>query len=223
MGDRGNEGDRRVTAVLIDDHPAVLDGIRHWCSTADPPIEVLTAGPDVSVAWMPPGSDADVVVLDLQLQDQGAAFADLARFVDAGKQVVVYTMRDDDQTMLQCLDIGAATFVTKREGKEHLVDAVLAAAAHRPFTPPALAGAISSNTLSSRPQLSVREREVLVEWFQSESKVLVAEKMALSVRTVNTYLDRVRIKYANVGREAGTKASLVARAIQDGLIDVDEL
>lgn len=38
-----------------------------------------------------------------------------------------------------------------------------------------------------------------------------------------SYLDRVRIKYANVGRPARTKASLVARAVQDGLVDVDDL
>jgi hypothetical protein len=31
------------------------------------------------------------------------------------------------------------------------------------------------------------------------------------------------VKYANVGREAPTKAALVARAIQDGLVRADEL
>ena len=39
----------------------------------------------------------------------------------------------------------------------------------------------------------------------------------------NSYIDRVRIKYANTGRPAPTKAALVARAIQDGLIDLDDL
>lgn len=64
---------------------------------------------------------------------------------------------------------------------------------------------------------------MLIEWFQSESKELVAQRLGISVRTVNSYLDRVRIKYANVGRPARTKASLVARAIQDGLVDVGDL
>ncbi|NEB40922.1 helix-turn-helix domain-containing protein [Streptomyces sp. SID14515] len=76
---------------------------------------------------------------------------------------------------------------------------------------------------ADRPQLSTREENVLIEWFQSESKELVAQRLGISVRTVNSYLDRVRIKYANVGRPARTKASLVARAVQDGLVDVDDL
>jgi hypothetical protein len=40
---------------------------------------------------------------------------------------------------------------------------------------------------------------------------------------VNTYLTRVRAKYASAGRAAPTKASLVARALQDGLVTIDEL
>lgn len=86
-----------------------------------------------------------------------------------------------------------------------------------------MAGALGTNVRPDRPQLSTREENVLIEWFQSESKELVAQRLGISVRTVNTYLDRVRIKYANVGRPARTKASLVARAIQDGLVDVDDL
>lgn len=63
---------------------------------------------------------------------------------------------------------------------------------------------------------------MLIEWFQAESKELVAQRLGISVRTVNSYLDRVRIKYANARRPARTKANLMARAIQDGLIDVDD-
>ncbi|SMD25506.1 hypothetical protein [Kibdelosporangium aridum] len=54
-------------------------------------------------------------------------------------------------------------------------------------------------------------------------KEMVADKMGVSTSTVNTYLDRVRIKYANAGRPAATKAALLARAIQDGLIGLVEL
>ena len=75
----------------------------------------------------------------------------------------------------------------------------------------------------SGSMLSEREVEVLTHWFQYESKQLVADHMRITVRTVTTYLDRVRLEYANVGRPAITKATLVARAIQDGLIDLDDL
>jgi hypothetical protein len=41
--------------------------------------------------------------------------------------------------------------------------------------------------------------------------------------TVNTHLGRTRTKYAAVGRTATTKSALLARALQDGIIDLDEL
>ena len=52
---------------------------------------------------------------------------------------------------------------------------------------------------------------------------MVAKELNLTARTANSYIDRVRVKYANVGRAAPSKAALVARAIQDGLISGVEL
>jgi DNA-binding CsgD family transcriptional regulator len=74
-----------------------------------------------------------------------------------------------------------------------------------------------------RPNLPAREEEVLIAWFQTESKDLVAEKLHIAPSTVRTHLQRVRAKYAAVGRPATTKAALVARAIQDGIINLDDL
>ncbi|ANP56444.1 LuxR family transcriptional regulator [Streptomyces griseochromogenes] len=209
--------------VLIDDHPVVLAGIESWVAHADTGVRVVAKGADVSVAVTGAGRDADVVILDLQLGSGVPAYAALRRLVAEHRQVIVYTMQDSPQAALTCLDIGAFTYLTKAEGEEHLLQAVLAAAEGVPYTPPALAGAFGSDTRRERPRLASREIEVLLEWFQSESKAMVAESLGISVRTVNTYLDRVRIKYANAGRPATTKANLVAKAVQDGLISLEEL
>jgi DNA-binding NarL/FixJ family response regulator len=212
-----------TSVVVVDDHPAVIAGVRAWCAAADPPIEVVDSGASVAVAWLQPGDRAEVVVLDLQLDISGPAYSELKRLVDAGRQVVVYTMRDDRDTALTCLDIGAFTYLTKAEGDEHLVAAIHAAATNTPYTPPALSGALGTDTRVNRPKLTQRQVDVLLEWFHCESKEMVAQKLNLTVSTVNGYLDRVRVKYANVGRDAPTKAALVARAIQDGIVSVDEL
>ncbi|RKT88688.1 DNA-binding response regulator, NarL/FixJ family, contains REC and HTH domains [Saccharopolyspora antimicrobica] len=212
-----------ITVVVVDDHPAVVAGVRAWCGLADPPIKVLDSGPAVSVAWLEPGATADVVIFDLQLDVTGPAYGDLKRLVDAGRQVVIYSMRADRETVLTCLDIGAFTYLTKAEGEDHLVAAVQAAAGNTPYLPPSLSGAFGTDDRPHRPRLSPREAEVLLEWFHCESKEMVARRLNLTVHRVNSCLERVRVKYANVGREAPTKAALVARAIQDGLVRADEL
>lgn len=210
------------SVAIVDDHPVVLAGVRAWFAGAG--ITVTAAGPDPRIVWTPEGLEADVVVLDLQLTDRNAVAWDaLTELVAAGRRVVVYTMREDRETALRCLEAGCATLLTKAEGEEHLVAAVRAAAQDLPYVPPALAGAMSANDASDRPQLTEREQEVLLAWFQCESKQLVAARCNLSPRTVEGYIDRVRVRYARAGRPAPTKAALVARALQDGLIQLDDL
>ncbi|GAB3472518.1 response regulator [Actinophytocola sediminis] len=212
-----------LTAVIVDDHPAVRAGVTHWLSRGTPPITVVAEGEDARVAWLADGADADVVILDLHLGGPTPALGDLRRLVEAGRRVVVYSMRPDDGIALQCLELGALCYLTKAEGAVHLVEAVRAAADDRPYTPPALAGALAGDRSERRPTLSSREIEVLVEWFQSESKEFVAHRLGISPSTVNSHLERIRIKYAQIGREASSKVALAARAIQDGLIGVDDL
>lgn len=208
-----------IDVVVIDDHPVVVAGIRHWCAGATPAIAVVAAGPDPSVARTGPGAGARIVILDLQLGSQEPVFDAVRELVDAGRQVIVYSMRDDGASALACLRLGAFTYLHKAEGEAHLVGAIHAAHADLPYVSPSLAGAMGVDRDADRPALSSREVDVLLAWFKCESKQLVAERLRLSPRTVSTYLDRVRIKYANRGRPAPTKAALVARAIQDGLID----
>ncbi|SEQ90164.1 two component transcriptional regulator, LuxR family [Lentzea xinjiangensis] len=210
-----------VTAVVVDDHPVVRAGVEHWLSSAGIPL--VASGEDPGVAWTGPGARAAVVVLDLHLGGVAPELSALRKLVEDGRKVVVYSMRADDEVVLQCLEIGALSYLTKAEGADHLVQAVRAAAAGQSYTPPALAGALAGDRSETRPALSPRETEVLVEWFQSESKEFVAQRLNITLSTVNSHLERIRVKYAAIGRQAPTKAALVARAIQDGLIGLDDL
>ena len=64
---------------------------------------------------------------------------------------------------------------------------------------------------------------MLRTWLLLDSKTAVAGSLGISLGTVNTHLTRIRAKYADLGRPAPTKAGLVARAVQDELISLDEL
>jgi DNA-binding NarL/FixJ family response regulator len=75
----------------------------------------------------------------------------------------------------------------------------------------------------SRAGLSQREIAVLKAWFDCDSKVGAAARLHIALGTINTHLVRIRDKYAKVGRPAPTKAALVARALQDGFVTLDDL
>lgn len=75
----------------------------------------------------------------------------------------------------------------------------------------------------ARPGLSEREVTVLKAWLDCDSKLGVATRLHIALGTVNTHLTRIRDKYSSVGRPAPTKAALVARALQDGIVTLDDL
>ena len=212
-----------VTVVLVDDHPVVHEGMRAWLER-DPEgrIELVAGGADVEVAWTGPGRDADVVLLDLNLHGE-MAMAEVSRFADAGRRVVVYSEHTDDSTVLDVMERGAIAFLAKQEAREHCVATILAAAADRPYVAPLAAGTMASDERPGRPALSEQERTALLLWFQSMSKAGVATRMGIAETTVRQYIQRARIKYANAGRPAATRTQLLARAIQDGLIRADEV
>jgi DNA-binding NarL/FixJ family response regulator len=150
-------------------------------------------------------------------------FAGLDLCVQERHRVIVYSHFSSDKVILTALDRGAVTYLAKSERKDHLIDAIRAAGTDTPYVAPKMAGAMLNDSTVGRPNLAKREKEVLIAWFRTESKELVAEQLGIAPTTVRTHLQRVRTKYAAVGRAATTKAALVARAIQDGIIDVDDL
>ncbi len=87
---------------------------------------------------------------------------------------------------------------------------------------------IGSNdmTPSNGPQpapLSLPERQVLRAWLLSPTEREAARRLGIGPRTLGRYLVRVRAKYALAGRPAPTAAALLARALQDGVVVLDEI
>ncbi|MFD7154251.1 response regulator [Kribbella sp. NPDC059898] len=209
-----------MTVAVVDDHPVVVEGVRTWIAQ-DPRarVRIVSAGADLNAVRRGAGQSADVILLDLELNGELMLGA-LTELVDSGRRVIVFSQHVDEETVRAALDAGASAYVTKQEGPQFLVDAIVETAQDRPAVPPAMAGAMLSD---QRPHLAPQERAALLLWFQSRSKAAVAERMGIRETTVKQYIDRARVKYGQVGRHAASKAALLARAIEDGLIRADDI
>ncbi|OBY29897.1 DNA-binding response regulator [Mycolicibacter kumamotonensis] len=215
-----------IAVAVIDEHDVVHAGIDSWCAQADPPIkvvgsfhssrEMLARYPDIP-------NEIDVVVFDVSIDGDRPAFDALRAMCRAGQRVIVYSQLSTDEVILTCLDMGAVTYLVKTEGQRHLIDAIQAAHSSEPYVGPQMAKALANDRSSGRTNLSEREKEVLITWFQTESKELVGSRLYIAPTTVRTHLQRARAKYAAVGRPAPTKAALLARAIEDGILSLSDL
>ena len=220
------ETQRTVTIAVIDDHDVVHAGIEAWCAQADPPIRLIGnfLNPMAYFAVYPDTpNEVDVVLLDLQIEGAKPDFEALKRLCEAGQRVIVYSHLTADEIVLTCLEIGAVTYLVKSEGKRHLIEAIHAADSTTPYMGPRMAKALLSEGTLGRTKLSEREKEVLIAWFQTENKDLVGKRLYIAPTTVRTHLQRARAKYAAVGRSAPTKSALLARAIEDGILSLNDL
>lgn len=141
---------------------------------------------------------------DLELNSRHPEFSNIERLCDAGHRVLVHSHLVHDEVILTCLDMGASADIAKNEGRAHLVAASCAIADGDGYVGPRMANAMAKDIRHGRPELTPREREVLIAWFQTENKDLVGKRLYLSPSTVNTYLQRIRRRYAAaVPRQAG--------------------
>jgi DNA-binding NarL/FixJ family response regulator len=216
-----------VTVAVIDDHDVVHAGIEAWCAKADPPIILLGGfdSPRDYFAHYPeiPNNDVDVVLFDLQLDGRRPDWETLGRMCQGGQRAIVYSHMFSDEVILTSLELGAVTYLVKSEGGRHLIDAIQAAHSGEPYLGPRMAKALFSDSTTGRIKLSEREKEVLIAWFQTESKELVAKRLYIAPTTVRTHLQRARAKYAAAGRPAPTKSALLARAVEDGILSLKDL
>jgi DNA-binding NarL/FixJ family response regulator len=210
-----------VTVAIIEDHPVVTEGVTSWIQS-DPGQRVRLVQTGRDLAGLQAVPKPDVVILDLELSGE-LVTGQIPGLVSAGYRVVAFSGHSDPAIVMETLDNGAHAYVSKDEGREHLVEAVLAAAADRPYVTRSQARAMLDDQRPARPTLSEQERQALLLWFQGMSKASVGRRMSISENTVRQYISRARAKYAATGRIAPSKDALLARAIEDGVIKPTEI
>lgn len=209
-------GGRPVTVALVDDHELIRDGICAFLARHSAEITVVGSTSNLAELRVSPGWGAAVVLLDLDLGD-GTSVEDNARsLVDAGSAVVVVSVNDNAVAVRRAMRGGATGYVPKSAQSRDLVEAILAAAAGEPYMTRALALALVADDSGDRPDLSAQELRALKLYAGGMPLKQVAARMEVRIGTVKSYVDRVRRKYQEVGREASTKLDLHYRAIEDG-------
>ena len=172
--------DQHVTVAIIEDHPVVTEGVASWIRS-DPEQRVLLVhtARDLTGLRAVPRPAADVIILDLELSGE-LVTAQIPDLVAAGYRVVAFSGHSDPVIVMETLDNGAHAYVSKEEGRDHLVEAVLAAAADRPYMTRSQAKAMLADQRPARPALSEQERQALLLWFQGMSKASVPIETTLS-------------------------------------------
>jgi two-component system response regulator NreC len=207
-----------ITVVLADDHELVREGIR-MVLEAEPDIQVVAQASDAeAAARYVLGHKPTILILDLSMPGK-PSLEMMPQIIEASPEtsVVVVTMQNEPAFAKQALQSGAKGFVVKQSAAAELVAAVRTIVAGEIYINPSLGARMASapDTPSGPPDdLTPREVEVLNLISLGYMNPEIADKLVLSVRTVETHR-------ANIQRKTGltTRAELVAYAIEHGLVD----
>jgi DNA-binding NarL/FixJ family response regulator len=184
-----------------------------------PGIELIGTARSAEELLTGPGQHADVVLLDLSLGDGSNPPDTIRALIDRGIGVAVYSAAADATTVRLAIRAGAAAFVSKTDQMDDLAKAVLATADGSGWISPSLAFMLLTDDAPDRPRLSTQESQALQLYAAGMSMKMVASRMGIAVETAKQYIDRVRRKYREIGREATTKIDLLHRAVEDGYLE----
>ncbi|AWB88592.1 response regulator transcription factor [Salinibacterium hongtaonis] len=206
-----------VRVSVVDDHESVRLGLRSAC---------LEAGFDFIVAAASVGEferelggrENDVVVLDLSLGDGSTVTENVKRVQATGSAVLVHSIADRVVLVREALAAGAAGVIPKSSATQIVMTAVETVARGDVLNNLEWATAIDADSDFAKAQLGRREREILHLYASGLPLKLAAEKLGIGYSTAREYLDRIRLKYVEVGRPAPTKVDLLRRAVEDGIL-----
>jgi DNA-binding NarL/FixJ family response regulator len=218
-----------IRVLIADDHTLVRQGIRMLIE-AQPDLKVVGEASDgAEVVRLARELSPDLVVMDIAMPEMDGLEATRAIKRDQPTvQILVLTMHEGEDYFFKILSAGAAGYVLKRAAASDLIAAVHAVARGEVFLYPAVAKKLVADYLSrvqsaehsaraSYDGLTAREREVLTLVAEGLSNREIAERLTVSLSTVQTH-------YAHIVEKLNlhNRAELVKYAIRHGLIDASE-
>jgi two-component system, NarL family, uhpT operon response regulator UhpA len=206
-----------VRVAVVDDHESVRLGLRAAIQ-AQGFTFIDEAGTVRELVDKLAGRECDVVVLDLSLGD-GSTITDNVKNIQAtGAAVLVHSIADRVAGVREALAAGAAGVIPKSAATSTVMAAIRTVARGDVLNNLEWASAIDADVEFAKAQLGRRERDVLNLYASGLPLRMVADQLGIALSTAREYLDRIRVKYVEVGRPAPTKVDLLRRAVEDGIL-----
>jgi len=193
-----------LRVIIADDHAVVRQGIRTVLEEVDGLEVVAEAGDGDEALALAKEHDPDVVVLDVTMPGKtGLEVAKELRDAGTGVRVLMLSMHDDPEYVLEAVRAGADGYVLKDMPPADLRAAVTAVHEGREYFSGRVTHQLSvglrqeleeEQRKSRLDSLTPREVEVLVMVARGLTNRGIAEDLGISPRTVETHRERVMAK-----------------------------
>ncbi|MDH3778170.1 MAG: response regulator transcription factor [Gammaproteobacteria bacterium] len=212
-----------IKTIIVDDHPVVRFGVKQMLSSSED-IEVVAEMDDVdNLLQVLKDTDADIVLLDLELEHTtGVDALRLVRENAPGTKVIIYTSHDEEDRIVQAAELGVDGYLLKGCGQTELVNAIHSVSAGGIALESTVAGKLmnhmnqrSSTKVTQTVQFSKREAQVLELLSSGKTNRDIGVTLFISESTVKFHVHAILNKL-----DASNRTEAVSIAAQLGLVEL---
>jgi DNA-binding NarL/FixJ family response regulator len=205
----------RIRVSVVEDHPLYRSALAQVLKeSGEISLDVVTDSVGRFAASRPERGGVVVLGVNMRGGRDGAA---VLQVTGMGHRVLVISVHAARPDVLGAMSAGARGYLSKESEGSEILRAIREIAAGNSYVSPTLASFIlngpRSQRIGPRIELSGQERQVLGLVAAGERDQDIATAMGISVRTVRSYLDRIRDK---VG--ARRRADMTRVAIELGIL-----
>jgi two-component system, NarL family, response regulator NreC len=207
-----------IGVLIVDDHAVVRAGLRLLLEREDD-LEVLgEAGDAREAVFLTRRHKPSVILLDVSMPGRSGVDVIAELLGDSPEsRVLMLSMEDDPSYVRRAFAAGATGYVLKEAVEADVVQAIRKVADGEQYVHPSLGAKLVAPAPAGNPDqdpLSDREREVLSLLALGHTNHEIADKLVVSVRTVESHRSHILSKL-----RLATRAELVRYALDNGLLD----
>jgi DNA-binding NarL/FixJ family response regulator len=217
-----------IKILIADDHAFVREGTRRILEQESDLEVVAEAGDGEETVKLASELKPDVALIDVAMPKlDGIEATRQIKALCPAVAVLVLSAYDDDQFVFGLLEAGAAGYMLKSVRGQEIVDAIRAVHAGESVLHPSVARKVLNRfaSVSGKPRerkslelLTEREMDVLKLVTKGLSNKDIADKLCLSVRTVQGHLANIFNKL-----RVSSRTEAVVHALKEGWVTLDDV
>ncbi len=217
-----------VRILIADDHAVVREGTRRILEQ-EKDLEVVAEAVDgVEAVKLATELRPDVAIIDISMPNlDGIGATRKIKELCPEVNILILSVYDDDQFVFSLLEAGAAGYLLKNVRSHELVDAVRAVSAGESVLHPSVARKVlnrfvpTPDGLKHRAPfeaLSEREKEILKLATGGLSNKEIANRLCISIRTVQGHLTHIFNKL-----QVSSRTEAVVKGLKEGWVTLDDI
>ncbi len=210
----------KLKILVVDDHKMIRDGIQSMLRKEKSYEVVGGASNGLEALRFIENNDVDLAIMDINMPEMdGVECTKVISDKYTNVRVLTLTMHDEELYLAKMMEAGAVGYILKDLGQDELLNAINSIAQGKHYFSPEITLTVIkelTNPSKQEPQittpLTVRELEILDMIIEEMSNQEIADKLNISIRTVDAHR-------RNLLEKTGSKntAGLVKFALSNGL------